>query len=83
MKASRMRERLLAAWDRIPARERLMLTLLYFEGLTPIEAARALGCPVREVERTVEHRLAKLLPLAAERAPRRRAPPSEPRRRAA
>jgi DNA-directed RNA polymerase specialized sigma24 family protein len=48
------------AWSRIPARERLMLALLYFEGLTAVEAARALGCPVREVERTVELRLAKL-----------------------
>lgn len=61
-----------------------MLALLYFEGLTPTEAARALGCPVREVEYTVESRLAKLLGLATAPAlTRRRVTRREPRRKAA
>jgi len=82
LKPNGVRERLAAEWTRIPSRERLMLALLYFEGLTPTEAARALGCPVREVERTVESRLSKLLGVVvaptlrsgvARRSPRRKA----------
>jgi DNA-directed RNA polymerase specialized sigma24 family protein len=80
MKTNPLRQRLIMAWSRVPARERLMLTLLYFEGLTPVEAARALGCPVHEVEKTVELRLAKLLKLT--RGSRRPAG-KEPRRKAA
>ena len=49
-----------ASWKRMPARERLMLTLLFYEKLTPTETARALGCSVREVVGTVEGRLQKL-----------------------
>jgi RNA polymerase sigma factor (sigma-70 family) len=63
MKTTPLRQRLKMAWSRVPARERLILSLLYFEGLTPVEAARALGCPLHEVEQTVERRLAKLLTL--------------------
>jgi len=37
-----------------------MLTLLFYEKLTPTEAARALGCSVRDVVRTVESRLEKM-----------------------
>ncbi len=48
------------AWRRIPARDRLTLALLFYEGLTPTEAARALGCPVREVIRIVEAWLGRL-----------------------
>ena len=44
----------------MPARERMMITLLFYEKLTPTETARALGCSVREVVRTVESRLEKL-----------------------
>lgn len=79
MKSNPLRQRLKMAWSRVPARERLMLTLIYFEGLTPVEAARALGCPVHEVEQTVELRLAKLLKLTHGRRPAG----TEPRRKAA
>jgi DNA-directed RNA polymerase specialized sigma24 family protein len=79
MKTNPLRQRLMMVWSRVPARERLMLTLLYFEGLTPVEAARALGCPVHEVEQTVELRLAKLLKLTRGRRPAGK----EPRRKAA
>ena len=71
-------------WKRISARERTMFALLYYEGLTPIETARALGCTVREVLRTVEARFARLsltIRPAATRA--RRAPSAGPRRMAA
>ncbi len=81
MKLDPRRARLEAAWKRIPARERLILTLLYFEGLTPVEAARALGCALRDVERAVELRMAELV--SAPRSSRRRAPRDEPRRKAA
>jgi len=81
MKLDPMRTRLAAAWKRIPARERLILTLLYFEGLSPVEAARALGCAVRDVERTVELRMAKLV--GAPGLSGRRAAREEPRRKAA
>jgi RNA polymerase sigma factor (sigma-70 family) len=73
-----LRRRLMMAWSRVPARERQIFALLYFEGLTTVEAARALGCPVREVEKTVEQRLSKLLALTRIRRPAR-----EPRRKAA
>ena len=62
----------------IERRERQIFALLYFEGLTTVEAARALGCPVREVEKTVEQRLSKLLAVTRIRRPAR-----EPRRKAA
>lgn len=76
-----------ASWKRLPQRERMMLTLLFYEKLTPTETARALGCSVREVVRTVESRLEKWsraarLSLVA-RAPRATASDAEPRRRAA
>ena len=76
-----------ASWKRLPARERLMFTLLLYEKLTPTETARAIGCSVREVVRTVASRLESL-----SRAPRiailrparaRKARAAEPRRRAA
>jgi DNA-directed RNA polymerase specialized sigma24 family protein len=79
MKSDPLRRTLRLAWSRIPARERVVFALLYFEGLTTVEAARALGCPVRDVERTVEHRLSTLIALGfgsrplEEREPRRKA----------
>lgn len=79
MRALPLRQRLKMAWSRIPARERLMLALLYFEGLTPLEAARAIGCPLREVEQVVELRLSKLSALTRRRPKTAR----EPRRKAA
>ena len=80
MKPTVLRQRLMMAWSRVPARERLILSLLYFEGLTPVEAARALGCPLLEVEQTVERRLGKLLALTGvSRTPAAK----EPRRKAA
>lgn len=47
-------------WKRVPARERLMLSLLFYEGLTPTETARAMGCTVREVVRATESRLERM-----------------------
>jgi len=78
MTKSLLRRRLMMAWSRVPARDRLIFALLYFEGLSPVEAARALGCPVREVEKTVEQRLSKLLSVTPVRRTAR-----EPRRKAA
>ena len=76
-----------ASWKRVPARERMMLTLLFYEKLTPTETARALGCSVRDVVRTVESRLEKLSRAArlslVVRNPRAASRASEPRRRAA
>jgi DNA-directed RNA polymerase specialized sigma24 family protein len=77
-----------ASWKRVPARERMMLTLLFYEKLTPTETARALGCSVRDVVRTVESRLEKLSRAArlslVVRNPRAAASGThEPRRRAA
>jgi RNA polymerase sigma factor (sigma-70 family) len=82
LKANGDRARLSAMWSKLPGRDRLIFTLLYFEGLTVVEAARAVGCSVREVERTVETRLAKLSRILA-LAPRRRAVTREMRRQAA
>ena len=77
-----------ASWKRVPARERMMLALLFYEKLSPTETARALGCSVRDVLRTVESRLEKLSRAArlslVVRTPRAASPAaSEPRRRAA
>jgi len=76
-----------ASWKRLPARERVMLTLLFYEKLTPTETARALGCSVRDVVRTVESRLDRLSRAArltlVVRNPRAVAREDEPRRRAA
>jgi len=60
MRSAQARKRLALCWKRVPLRERLMLTLVFFEGLTFTETARALGCSVREVETSIEARLAKL-----------------------
>ena len=64
-----------------------MLTLLFYEKLTPTETARALGCSVRDVVRTVESRLVKLSRSArlslVVRNPRPAAQSGEARRRAA
>lgn len=76
-------------WKRLPARERLMLSLLFYEGLTPTETARALGCTVREVIRATEGRLESLRrSMGSEPAGGRvtvaaRTPAAEPKRRAA
>jgi DNA-directed RNA polymerase specialized sigma24 family protein len=76
-----------ASWKRLPARERMMLTLLFYEKLTPTETARALGCSVRDVVRTVEARLERLSRAArltlVVRNPRAISSVDEPRRRAA
>jgi DNA-directed RNA polymerase specialized sigma24 family protein len=60
MRSAAARKRLALCWKRVPLHERLMLTLVFFEGLTFTETARALGCSVREVETSIEARLAKL-----------------------
>ena len=78
-----MPNRFAAEWKRISARERVMFALLFYEGLTPVETARTLGCTVREVLRTVETRFARLsLALARTAVPRARRS-SAPRRMAA
>ena len=84
LKPARHTPALPAGWKRLPARERLMLSLLYYEGLTPTETAYALGCTVREVVRAVEAGLdglrRELEPLSSSAV----APPAaESRRRAA
>lgn len=82
IRPSRDHRALAAAWTGLPPRDRLMLTLLYFEGLTAVETARALGCSVREVERTVELRLTRLSRMLA-RTTSRRAPVRPEARKAA
>ncbi len=54
------RERVAAALARRGARERLVLTLLLYERLFPIEVADALGLSLRQVERTYDALLTDL-----------------------
>ena len=54
------RGRVAAALARRGARERLVLTLLLYERLYPIEVADALGISLRQVERTYDAMLAEL-----------------------
>ena len=54
------RHRVAAALARRGARERLVLTLLLYERLYPIEVADALGISLRQVERTYDCLLAEL-----------------------
>ena len=54
------RERVAAALARRGARERLVLTLLLYERLYPIEVADTLGISLRQVERTYDCLLAEL-----------------------
>lgn len=70
-------------WKRISARDRVMLALLFYEGLTPVETARTLGCTVREVLRTVETRFARLGLTLARTTMTRARRNSSPRRMAA
>jgi DNA-directed RNA polymerase specialized sigma24 family protein len=56
----RRRGRVAAALARRGARERLVLTLLLYERLYPIEVAKALGISLRQVERTYDALLAEL-----------------------
>lgn len=81
----RLSSRFTSQWKRLSGRERLMFALLFYEGLTPTEAARAMGCTLREVLRTVETRLERLsLTLAKTPTTRlRRVSPGAPRRMAA
>jgi DNA-directed RNA polymerase specialized sigma24 family protein len=65
------RERVAAALARRGTRERLVLTLLLYERLFPLEVANALGLSLRQVERTYDALIAELrrsLPRAATRA---------------
>lgn len=64
------RERIAAALARRGARERLVLTLLLYERLFPVEVADALGLSLRQVERTYDALLAELHRLLT-RAPAR------------
>jgi len=54
------RHRVAAALARRGARERLVLALLLYERLYPIEVADALGISLRQVERTYDCLLAEL-----------------------
>jgi len=54
------RERLAAALARRAARERLVLTLLLYERLTPAEVAGVLRLSLRQVERTYHGLIAEL-----------------------
>ncbi len=59
------RNRVAAALARRGARERLVLTLLLYERLYPIEVASTLGISLRQVERTYDVLLAELSRSAA------------------
>jgi len=67
------RDRIAAALARRGARERLVLTLLLYERLFPIEVADALGLSLRQVERTYEALLDELRRLLTRAAARARA----------
>jgi DNA-directed RNA polymerase specialized sigma24 family protein len=54
------RHRVAAALARRGARERLVLTLLLYERLNPVEVADALGLSLRQVERTYDALFAEL-----------------------
>jgi DNA-directed RNA polymerase specialized sigma24 family protein len=54
------RDRVAAALARRGARERLVLTLLIYERLYPVEVADALGISLRQVERTYDALLVEL-----------------------
>ncbi len=54
------RDRVAAALARRGTRERLVLTLLLYERLYPIEVADALGISLRQVERTYDALLTEL-----------------------
>lgn len=54
------RDRVAAALARRGARERLVLTLLLYERLYPVEVADALGISLQQVERTYDAMLAEL-----------------------
>ncbi len=76
------RNRVAAALERRGARERLVLTLLIYERLYPIEVADALGISLRQVERTYDALLAELRRSTARGAGRTRARASSPALRA-
>jgi len=56
-----------------------MLALLFYEGLTPTEAAVAMGCSTREIRRVIESRLMRVRTLVR----RLRPAPGRSRRSAA
>jgi len=59
------RHRVAAALARRGARERLVLTLLLYERLYPIEVASTLGISLRQVERTYDCLVSELQPSKA------------------
>jgi len=67
-----VRDRVAAALARRGARERLVLTLLLYERLYPIEVADALGISLRQVERTYDALLTELRRAVTPRAGRTR-----------
>ncbi len=66
------RDRVAAALARRGARERLVLTLLLYERLFPIEVADTLGLSLRQVERTYDALLSELRRSLARAAARAR-----------
>ena len=80
------RNRVAAALARRGTRERLVLTLLLYERLYPIEVADALGISLRQVERTYDALLTELRRSVARgtgRARARSTPPAARFRKAA
>ena len=80
------RHRVAAALARRGTRERLVLALLLYERLYPIEVANALGISLRQVERTYDTLLTELRGPAARGAGRSRVrstPPAARVRKAA
>ena len=80
------RHRVAAALARRGTRERLVLALLLYERLYPIEVANALGISLRQVERTYDTLLTELRGPSARGARRSRArsaPPAARVRKAA
>jgi DNA-directed RNA polymerase specialized sigma24 family protein len=72
------RNRVAAALARRGTRERLVLTLLLYERLYPIEVADALGISLRQVERTYDALLTELRRSVARGAGRARARSTPP-----
>jgi DNA-directed RNA polymerase specialized sigma24 family protein len=72
------RHRVAAALARRGTRERLVLALLLYERLYPIEVANALGISLRQVERTYDTLLTELRSPAARGAGRARARTTPP-----
>ena len=83
MKSAGGRARVAAVLARRGARERLVLTLLLYERLFPIEVADTLGLSVRQVERTYDAMLLDLRRTLSRSASRARTTATAARQRRA